>query len=397
MKISNTFYIVSLASFISLPFVSLGHAASDSFCHSYANQAAAQHHENIRLGCGFQGLRWNDNKPAAFIYCKVAGKGSSNNETNQRENSLNQCRIANQTQEPAVGEQGQDFTDGSADNENSGTTEVLHGSNTQVIQGIVDPGVVIPAGSKGAGRDCKTPVSAEAVANSRQQAQKSSKALWHIAAKAKYGIKHSSFDDSTKASYTCKQVGNKHTCVAKGQPCDNVPEINANTQEENTTTSVCQKKSHTHAQWYSGDETLPIWYTWVKTNWEYKAGEKYGYKYARIDDAKNPYVTCKKTKTGYKCSASGTPCKIEGKVEPTCYPQFTMASKKSDGRSYKWLKQEWSKRVRILYGSHYSNFSVANDREEKEAHRIADSFWDVVISGNPENLRYVTARPCRRN
>jgi len=64
--------------------VSNSNAASDNVCQSYAQSAAEQHHENIRLGCGFEGARWTDNKSAAFIYCKAVPEDLSQSETDQR-------------------------------------------------------------------------------------------------------------------------------------------------------------------------------------------------------------------------------------------------------------------------------------------------------------------------
>lgn len=66
-------------------------AASDVECAQYAETTVAQHADNLRLGCGYSGLRWHDNKLGHFVFCKAADKNTIDAEIQVRAAMLQQC------------------------------------------------------------------------------------------------------------------------------------------------------------------------------------------------------------------------------------------------------------------------------------------------------------------
>ncbi len=66
-------------------------AASDVECAQYAETTVRQHAENLKLGCGFSGLRWHDNKLGHFVFCKAADTNTVNGEIEVRTEMLKQC------------------------------------------------------------------------------------------------------------------------------------------------------------------------------------------------------------------------------------------------------------------------------------------------------------------
>lgn len=44
-------------------------------CMGYAREAAEQFRQSVRLGCGFEGARWSDQREAHFAWCLVAPQG----------------------------------------------------------------------------------------------------------------------------------------------------------------------------------------------------------------------------------------------------------------------------------------------------------------------------------
>ena len=107
------------------------YAASDQVCHEYAATAAAQHRENQQLGCGFHGPRWNDNGPAAFIFCKAVGKSAARDETDIRETKLSGCRQAGNSNN-------QNNNNGINQNQDAGNNDQANGGN-QDDQAVIQP------------------------------------------------------------------------------------------------------------------------------------------------------------------------------------------------------------------------------------------------------------------
>jgi hypothetical protein len=66
-------------------------AASDAVCAKYAERTVAQQFENLKLGCGFTGLRWHGNKIGHFVYCKATDKNTTDAELEVRSVLLLQC------------------------------------------------------------------------------------------------------------------------------------------------------------------------------------------------------------------------------------------------------------------------------------------------------------------
>lgn len=67
------------------------HAASDAECVKYAEKTVGQHTDNLKLGCGFSGLRWHDNKIGHFVFCKATDKNTIDAEIEVRAVLLQQC------------------------------------------------------------------------------------------------------------------------------------------------------------------------------------------------------------------------------------------------------------------------------------------------------------------
>lgn len=66
-------------------------AASDVECAQYAETTVAQHADNLKLGCGYSGLRWHDNKLGHFVFCKAVDKNTIDAEIQVRAAMLEQC------------------------------------------------------------------------------------------------------------------------------------------------------------------------------------------------------------------------------------------------------------------------------------------------------------------
>lgn len=66
-------------------------AASDVECAQYAETTVEQHAENLKLGCGYSGLRWHANKLGHFVFCKAADKNTIDAEIQVRAAMLQQC------------------------------------------------------------------------------------------------------------------------------------------------------------------------------------------------------------------------------------------------------------------------------------------------------------------
>lgn len=66
-------------------------AASDVECAQYAETTVAQHADNLKLGCGYAGLRWHDNKLGHFVFCKAVDKNTIDAEIQVRAALLQQC------------------------------------------------------------------------------------------------------------------------------------------------------------------------------------------------------------------------------------------------------------------------------------------------------------------
>lgn len=69
-----------------------GITTMDQACRDYAQAAVAQHQENVRLGCGFIGPRWSNDKEGHYQWC-LGTKGSfAASENTARQNDLQSCR-----------------------------------------------------------------------------------------------------------------------------------------------------------------------------------------------------------------------------------------------------------------------------------------------------------------
>jgi len=66
-------------------------AANPAVCASYANRAVHQQHRNLKLGCGYVGLRWQNNYAAHYSWCLTAPYNAVMGETAIRHKMLNQC------------------------------------------------------------------------------------------------------------------------------------------------------------------------------------------------------------------------------------------------------------------------------------------------------------------
>ncbi len=62
-----------------------------TFCAHYARTAVAQNQENIRLGCGNTGPRWQSNYDNHYRWCTTTSQSSANYEETQRRHALNRC------------------------------------------------------------------------------------------------------------------------------------------------------------------------------------------------------------------------------------------------------------------------------------------------------------------
>ena len=62
-----------------------------SSCNNYANRAVEQHKINIKLRCGFKGLRWNSDKEGQKKWCLTVLDILTERETNARQEKLTSC------------------------------------------------------------------------------------------------------------------------------------------------------------------------------------------------------------------------------------------------------------------------------------------------------------------
>lgn len=68
-----------------------GAAASDDVCHVYAQSAVGQNSENLRLGCGLSGPRWQAQEGGHFLFCKSTNVELLESETATRAEELAVC------------------------------------------------------------------------------------------------------------------------------------------------------------------------------------------------------------------------------------------------------------------------------------------------------------------
>lgn len=250
------------------------HATDDAVCQEYAQIAGDQYKENQTLDCGFDGLRWNNNAVAAFLFCKAVGESAAEDETSKRENQLNKCRQRN------------------ADN---GQPQ----NNGNVIQGVIIGTIVLPAGEKGPADRCRAQLSHKAAGSTRNRAQTASKSGWERKAKSAYGERFAKFDLAREASYKCSRGNGSHLCEALGKPCDGVREIPQNTNR-------CKAKLTSEGRGANRNDAEEA----AVGNWENEAKAAHGTRFATFSLGKEKSVRCSRPigNNPHKCIASASPC-----------------------------------------------------------------------------------------
>lgn len=73
------------------------YAANNKFCTNYANLGTEQYKASVEYGCGFSGLRWNDDTAGQKQWCLTVDELTASKETLARAEALIQCKMSHAT------------------------------------------------------------------------------------------------------------------------------------------------------------------------------------------------------------------------------------------------------------------------------------------------------------
>lgn len=77
-------------------------ANTTAYCQTYAAKAVQQHKTNLNLGCGFSGLRWNNDQNGQYRWCMTVSKTISGKEDTIRTQDLAHCQKQKQSANSAL-------------------------------------------------------------------------------------------------------------------------------------------------------------------------------------------------------------------------------------------------------------------------------------------------------
>jgi hypothetical protein len=174
-KTKTSFFLIVGITLINGSASGTAHAASDSFCNSYAKIAVTQNSKNIKNGCGFDGFRWQSNHGAHYVFCKAVDESFPQSERAIRHDMLSQCL---------------------------GKMETNNGLNAT------------PA------RSCKKSYSRSVKFLTKDVAKRGALHRWSKAVRDDHGKKYASWDDAINKDLSCEELDNgRYKCVATAEPC----------------------------------------------------------------------------------------------------------------------------------------------------------------------------------
>ena len=386
--------------------------ADPAACAAYAERSVQQQQENLQRECGFQSLRWNNNGPAAYLFCMSVGEDLAGAETVFRDQKLAECRAA------------QGDGQAQANNNNAGQPQGENDGGALIQGTIIEPeptlqvnqpfggqqgqpesgqdevyeDVVIGAQATGNGTNCQIAIGASGEGSTLDEAKADAQSNWEQLATQQFGANFSYFPGANGATFYCGGKNGVHTCTAVGGPCNNIKGIGS--AENDVDAHTCKDQAVGRERWFPDETNENNIQRWMKGNWEFEVAQKYGAEFARFDNAANPTFHKNETRNGHTYYLNATPCTYPNRPRPVCVAPYRMYEhevKFVQSPTFEELWAEWSRRVAILYGADYADIENSIQRKQDRVYN-GQTPWLVLfpffIPPDADYVRYVQAQGC---